>query len=349
MRCHPLVYRPQKLICRELFLQNSICIHGCQGDLAASPLPCSSTSIIYPECTSGPALTSVSSKPTLIACQPISNQKHNYLRRSSMKVSSDSIMNSHLLRHQRSSIKHAQLGKLISRSEGSTTRVVDTVPFPLNESRFLFQKIALHKLLTAGPFPVRVQPVGTSQVCLPAQVNPCRLSNTTGQPQHDVPAQLPKDFPRADCADAQVIPAPKVDFQSQASSVLYQSSLKRRANENSLSAPSSQRRRMMIPPPPRHPSVPHQQHYIPAPVPASPLHIKWRGFDGLPKPIGQKCFLCKRDLSFTAGGHVYQPAVPPAVAILPCGHTFHDHCMQTITPQDQSKNPPCIPCAIDET
>lgn len=73
------------------------------------------------------------------------------------------------------------------------------------------------------------------------------------------------------------------------------------------------------------------------------------GFDGPLGPTGQKCLLCKRDLSFTAEGLVYQPAIPPAVAVLPCGHTFHDHCLQIITPEDQLKSPPCIPCAVGET
>uniref|UniRef100_A0A5B7C1A5 RING-type domain-containing protein n=1 Tax=Davidia involucrata TaxID=16924 RepID=A0A5B7C1A5_DAVIN len=72
------------------------------------------------------------------------------------------------------------------------------------------------------------------------------------------------------------------------------------------------------------------------------------GFDGTPQTTGQKCLLCKRDLSFKPEGPVYQPTVPPPVAVLPCGHTFHDHCLQIITPEDQSKNPPCIPCAIGE-
>lgn len=67
-----------------------------------------------------------------------------------------------------------------------------------------------------------------------------------------------------------------------------------------------------------------------------------------PELTKYKCLLCKRDLSLTSEGAVYQPTAPPAVAVLPCGHTFHDQCLQKITPQDQAKDPPCIPCAIDE-
>ncbi|CAI9754161.1 unnamed protein product [Fraxinus pennsylvanica] len=352
---------------------------GCQVDMAVSPLPCSSISIIHPDCTSVPALTSELHKLTLFARQSISNKKHNYFTRSSMKFSSDSSMNSHLFRHQGSSIRHAQLeengigiftstylrGKLIPQSEGVPTRVVDTVPSPLNVKP-MGKQIPLSEgctpqVIDSIPFPGRVEPVGNllktqnyGSVDYPqkavgpplaiAQAYPCRLSNTTGQPQHGVLIQL------SECANGQVIPVPKVDIQSPASNV----SLKREANENSQSAPSSQHKRM-IPQPSRHPSVPYQQRSIPAPVSArppvtsSPLHIKWQAFDEPPKTIGQKCFLCKRDLSFTAEGPVYQPAVPPFVAVLPYGHTFHDHCLQTITPQDESKNPPCIPCAIGET
>lgn len=84
-------------------------------------------------------------------------------------------------------------------------------------------------------------------------------------------------------------------------------------------------------------------------IKAMSLRKLWfAGLDGLPQPIGQKCMLCKRDLSFTPEGPVHQPTVPPSVAVLPCGHTFHDNCLQTITPEDQSKDPPCIPCAIGE-
>ena len=73
------------------------------------------------------------------------------------------------------------------------------------------------------------------------------------------------------------------------------------------------------------------------------------GFDGSPELSGLKCLICKRDVSYAPEGHIFQPAIPPAVAVLPCGHIFHDHCLQLITPKDQSKDPPCIPCAIGET
>lgn len=75
-------------------------------------------------------------------------------------------------------------------------------------------------------------------------------------------------------------------------------------------------------------------------------HIKWGGPRELVQLIGEKCHICKRDLTYTATGPVTQPETPPSVAVLPCGHTFHDECLERITPDDQLKQPPCIPCAI---
>lgn len=64
---------------------------------------------------------------------------------------------------------------------------------------------------------------------------------------------------------------------------------------------------------------------------------------------GHNCLLCKRDISYTPEGPVFQPAAPSPVAILSCGHCFHDLCLQRITPKDQAHNPPCIPCVIGES
>lgn len=77
--------------------------------------------------------------------------------------------------------------------------------------------------------------------------------------------------------------------------------------------------------------------------------VCFAGADDQSRPLGQKCLICKRDLSFTPEGPVLQPVAPPHVAVLPCGHTFHDHCLSIITPHDQPKDPPCIPCALGET
>ncbi|XP_052287504.1 uncharacterized protein LOC102624479 isoform X2 [Citrus sinensis] len=68
-----------------------------------------------------------------------------------------------------------------------------------------------------------------------------------------------------------------------------------------------------------------------------------------PQPIGYKCDLCNRDLSFASEGQILQPGVRPSTAVLPCGHHFHDYCLQQITPADQTDNPPCIHCDMHET
>ncbi|PIA45954.1 hypothetical protein AQUCO_01600301v1 [Aquilegia coerulea] len=75
-------------------------------------------------------------------------------------------------------------------------------------------------------------------------------------------------------------------------------------------------------------------------------HLKFEDPTVFCKSSGEKCHICKRDLTFTSEGPVTQPPIPPAVAVLHCGHTFHDECLQRITPEDQLKDPPCIPCAI---
>ncbi|KAL8232304.1 hypothetical protein R6Q57_002082 [Mikania cordata] len=77
-------------------------------------------------------------------------------------------------------------------------------------------------------------------------------------------------------------------------------------------------------------------------------HITWKDPDATFKLSGYKCSLCKKDVALTSEGPVFQPTVLPPVAILPCGHAFHDQCLQKITPEDQAKGPPCIPCAIGE-
>ncbi|KAI3737498.1 hypothetical protein L2E82_27502 [Cichorium intybus] len=103
---------------------------------------------------------------------------------------------------------------------------------------------------------------------------------------------------------------------------------------------------------PINPSIPCTSSFRPhVPVTtAAPivLHITRKDPDTTPPLTRYKCLLCKRDLALTSEGAVYQPTVPPPVAVLPCGHTFHDQCLQKITPKDQAKDPPCIPCAIGE-
>lgn len=65
--------------------------------------------------------------------------------------------------------------------------------------------------------------------------------------------------------------------------------------------------------------------------------------------VGHNCYFCKRDLSYPPEGPIIEnPELLPTVSILPCGHAFHDFCLQQITPPDEANDPPCIPCAIGE-
>ncbi|KAG8656139.1 hypothetical protein MANES_04G100800v8 [Manihot esculenta] len=100
--------------------------------------------------------------------------------------------------------------------------------------------------------------------------------------------------------------------------------------------------------PPLAPTSPHLPHL---PRTSSPHHMKWQGRQGkhrTPQPSGRQCHICKRDLSFTPEGPIYQPEKPITAAVLPCGHHFHDSCLQRITPLNQAHDPPCIPCAIGD-
>lgn len=194
---------------------------------------------------------------------------------------------------------------------------------------------------------------GPAPVHLAAYHNQFRPVVPTGQPQHGMPAQSSAGFPRVDHSNGQVTPVAILDDRPQVAPIISRPPLKRKAFENPSALSGQQRKTFLRPvgndstPQQRQriPSIPAAVHIPPAP----PLHVKWKGCDEPLGPTGQRCLLCKRDLSFTAEGLVYQPAAPPPVAVLPCGHTFHDHCLQIITPEDQLKNPPCIPCAVGET
>ncbi|GKV26926.1 hypothetical protein SLEP1_g36139 [Rubroshorea leprosula] len=97
--------------------------------------------------------------------------------------------------------------------------------------------------------------------------------------------------------------------------------------------------------PPPSPSLAQVTHPLQSRI--STPHVKWQG-PKVPQLSGYNCLICKRDLSYTPEGPVLVPSVPPAVAVLACGHCFHDQCLQRITPEDEVKNPPCIPCALGE-
>ncbi|KAK4269525.1 hypothetical protein QN277_022672 [Acacia crassicarpa] len=80
---------------------------------------------------------------------------------------------------------------------------------------------------------------------------------------------------------------------------------------------------------------------------APPIFIE--GLDETPGLLGYQCCLCKRDLNLTPGNQpIAQLNQPPGHAVLPCGHTFHDECLNKMTPEEQKHDPPCIPCALGE-
>ncbi|KAL3613607.1 hypothetical protein CASFOL_042532 [Castilleja foliolosa] len=206
---------------------------------------------------------------------------------------------------------------------------------------------------------------------LPNQAYPVRPLLVSGQHHHGMPAQLPTEFSRSDYSSGAHLPAQAYPVRPLASSGQFtpvanygdrppgpfvsHPQLKRRATENPSTALASQRRKVSDQPVVIRSPATGQRKSSPAPIPATshvrtaPYHIKWKGFDEPLEPSGHKCLLCKRDISFTAEGQVYQPVIPPAVAVLACGHTFHEDCLQRITPVDYSIDPPCIPCALGES
>ncbi|XP_057479353.1 uncharacterized protein LOC130766695 isoform X8 [Actinidia eriantha] len=236
--------------------------------------------------------------------------------------------------------KHVQTaGKLLSSDEGTAPCVYKGGLFPkrigvqINEdsaaqasgSGLLHQRLGVHVNEHSA---TQVAGYGLSKEGLPLQFSQDLLGPTS----------------------TTVVSTAKVYGTSQDSNVLGGPSLQRGVIRGPPPAPEGQRRKRAHKPP-IIPSVPSPLRTAPAGAISTPAlvpHIKWQDPDGIPRLTGQKCMICKRDLSFTAEGRVFLPTRPPAVAILPCGHTFHDHCLHCITPQDLSKNPPCIPCAIGD-
>ncbi|VFQ87266.1 unnamed protein product [Cuscuta campestris] len=183
-------------------------------------------------------------------------------------------------------------------------------------------------------------------------------------PSHDsvVPIHIDKKLSEPDFVPGGGMPTSKDNPFPQVSNIRGQPSFKRKSREP---APSHPRMKIshrpsalpvLIPRPPTltssspqplpHLQVPRRPPLTPSPTP----HLKWQGPGGPPKPTGHKCLLCKRDLALSPDGPAHQPPpILPAVAVLPCGHVFHDHCLHLITPEDQSNDPPCIPCVIGET
>ncbi|CAA0827321.1 zinc ion binding [Striga hermonthica] len=187
-----------------------------------------------------------------------------------------------------------------------------------------------------------------------------------GPHQRGVPAQVPTVSPSRDYSIGEATPAPRHGVGSPG--VVSHPRLKRKATVNTSHERLLQRRKKTHQPDKlaagkwlsyldklatsKRPSSPATRAPITATnriPPEAPFHIRWEGCDEHLESSGHKCFLCKRDISFTADGRMYQPPIPPASAVLPCGHTFHDGCLQNISTQDCWKDPPCIPCALGET
>lgn len=96
------------------------------------------------------------------------------------------------------------------------------------------------------------------------------------------------------------------------------------------------------------PRAAHPQPGIANPS-APSAHIRLEVEDDASPLIGHKCLLCNRDLRYEPGsGPISIPSRPPTIAVLPCGHTFHESCLDWITPKDQAKDPPCVTCIFGE-
>ncbi|PIN04417.1 hypothetical protein CDL12_23046 [Handroanthus impetiginosus] len=349
-------------------------------DPAPSSLPFRSTLVSQPErvtsnkCSQpervtpnpfGPEVT----KSTYFASQFVPQQQ-DYSRKRFMNFSCGSSRNYLSDRLRRSSISHEQLGKLIPVAEGRETQSNTGLHLPVNAQPLstgnlnLLPEDTRTEVTRSGSFPSSIQPLGHLQSS--HNVSSCDTPGNSLFPER-IGVQISSGgtfqsaaagpFPKRlgvqsnDFAAPRAAKVAKLDLRPEAPPIVSYSSLKRQATENPPKARLSQRRKIFPQPFMYHSSPRERQNIAATPVhiPPAPLHIKWQGFDGPLEPIGCKCLLCKRDLSFTAEGRAYQPANPPAIAVLPCGHTFHDHCLQKITPEDQSKDPPCIPCAIGET
>lgn len=83
-------------------------------------------------------------------------------------------------------------------------------------------------------------------------------------------------------------------------------------------------------------------------------HISWEGLDETFHSSGITCPLCENDLSDMPDEYADEyanqyygddePSVLPSVAILSCGHSFHAICLDGITPEEISSDPPCFFC-----
>nr|XP_019070332.1 uncharacterized protein LOC104648142 [Solanum lycopersicum] len=81
-------------------------------------------------------------------------------------------------------------------------------------------------------------------------------------------------------------------------------------------------------------------------------HIAWEGSDENFHSPRVTCPICEKDLCDMPDEYAYadeyndgvEPSVLPSVAILSCGHAFHAVCLDGITPEENSSDPPCFFC-----
>ncbi|XP_047943491.1 uncharacterized protein LOC125190272 isoform X2 [Salvia hispanica] len=327
------------------------------------PLSSGSTLPSQPKCGSKPQIMS-----THLACQPISWQQ-DHSRKNSINVPSIDSRHYNLDRDKLRSTSHVQPGNLNPAVEGTRTGAAKIGSFT-SSVQPAGQFHAFHNISPIeaprtyiSPDIIRLQfSKGSSYQSDVAACFPERLGfqpdfataqHTRGPYQHGMSTQSSAVSPEIDNSDGQVVPVTKLNITPQvAPIILPHPPLKRKAAANPI-APSGQRRKK-IPQSAISDSLPQQRQNTPAitapiHIPTAPLQVEWEGFEEPLEPTGHRCLLCKRDLSFTAEGLMYQPTAPPPVAVLPCGHTFHDCCLQLITPEDQLKIPPCIPCVVGDT
>ncbi|XVE71683.1 hypothetical protein DITRI_Ditri10aG0171000 [Diplodiscus trichospermus] len=75
-------------------------------------------------------------------------------------------------------------------------------------------------------------------------------------------------------------------------------------------------------------------------------HIVWEGFVERIVSLGRSCLLCDGDLANETEYNADVEHLNPAGnAVLSCGHAFHSLCLLYATPEEKSRDPPCVICA----
>lgn len=84
------------------------------------------------------------------------------------------------------------------------------------------------------------------------------------------------------------------------------------------------------------------------------LYFFFSDFEEFGEQLGQNCCLYEIDLADEPyGKEKYDDDMEyyedfssfPEVAVLQCGHAFHQHCLQFITTEEKPRDPPCCICA----